>query len=129
VKPLFQRETKFILVGIANTLFNWLVFVGLQFLLGRNFYILSLILMYVLGSIVGFYLYRTFVFKAQGNVFRSFYRFQLISIPPFLLNVLYLPLVVIFLGISPVIGQTIFMILNAIWSYLGHRFFSFRKSP
>lgn len=126
---MFQRETKFIAVGIANTVFNWLVFVFFQFLLGRDFYLLSLILMYVFGSIVGFYLYRRFVFKTQGKVLKNFYKFQIISIPPFLVNVLYLPAVVIFFGISPVIGQTIFMILNAIWSYLGHRFFSFRKSP
>lgn len=123
-----NREFRFLLVGGFNTVFNWAVFVGLQTIFGRDAYLIDLFLMYGIGSVVGFTLYRTFVFRVRGRVWTDFGRYQLVSIWPFVANLVVLPLFVHFFALSPVVAQTIFVIFNTAWSYLGHRYFSFRRS-
>ena len=122
-----QRELRFVAVGGFNTAFNWGVFVGFQFVLGKSNYFYSLLIMYALGSIVGFLLYRKIVFKVSGSVLQDFGKYQLVSIGPFLANLLFLPLFVQILGLGPIVAQTIFVIFITLWSYMGHRFYSFKR--
>ena len=83
--------------------------------------------MYALGSVVGFVLYRRFVFPVKGNVVQDAARFQLVNLGPFIVNIFFLVTLIGWLGVNPVVGQTVFVVLNAIWSYLGHKYFSFRR--
>lgn len=122
-----KRELRFLAVGAFNTAFNWGVFVAFQLLLGKSNYLYSLINMYILGSIVGFFLYRKIVFKVSGNVLKDFGKYQLVSIGPFFANLLLLPIFVQVLGLGPVVAQTIFVIIITLWSYFGHRFYSFKR--
>jgi putative flippase GtrA len=127
LKSLDNREFRFLAVGGFNTVFNWAIFVLFQLIYGKSGYMYSLLSMYVVGSIVGFWLYRKFVFRVSGNLWRDLAGYQLVSIGPFIANLIVLPGLVNLLKITPVIAQTIFVILNTIWSYLGHRFISFRR--
>jgi len=114
-------------VGGFNTVFNWLVFSVLVWTFGPDFYLWSLIITYALGSVVGFVLYRRFVFPVTGSVLKDIGRFQLVSFGPFVFNIFFLVTLIGWLRFDPVLGQTIFVVLNAIWSYLGHKYFSFRR--
>ena len=114
-------------VGGFNTVFNWAVFSVLVWSFGPNFYLWSLGIMYALGSVVGFVLYRRFVFPVKGNLFKDAARFQLVNLGPFIVNIFFLVTLIGWLGVNPVVGQTVFVVLNTIWSYLGHKYFSFRR--
>jgi len=83
--------------------------------------------MYAFGSVVGFALYRRFVFPVNGKVLKDVACFQLICIGPFIFNIFFLMTLIGLLQLDPVIGQAIFVGLNAIWSFLGHKYFSFRR--
>ena len=114
-------------MGVFNTAFNWLVFSALVWSFGGGFYLWSLFIMYAIGSVVGFVLYRRFVFPVTGSILTDALRFQLVSVGPFIVNVFFLMTLIEWLRVDPVIGQTVFVVLNAIWSFLGHKYFSFRR--
>jgi len=114
-------------VGVFNTAFNWLVFSALVWSFGNDFYLWSLAIMYILGSVVGFVLYRRFVFPVTGTVLKDAARYQLVNIGPFIVNVFFLATLIGWLRFDPVIGQSIFVILNAVWSFFGHKYFSFHR--
>lgn len=114
-------------MGGFNTAFNWLVFSALVWSFGHDFYLWALAIMYAVGSVVGFVLYRRFVFPVTGSVLKDVARFQLVSFGPFVFNIFFLMALIGWLRFDPVVGQTIFVILNSIWSFLGHKYFSFRR--
>lgn len=132
-RPIMKRlkitsqQLRFLAVGGFNTAFNWLVFSALVWSFGHDFYLWALAIMYALGSIVGFVLYRRFVFPVTGSVLKDVARFQLVSFGPFVFNIFFLMTLIGWLRFDPVVGQTIFVVLNSIWSFLGHKYFSFRR--
>lgn len=114
-------------MGGFNTAFNWLVFSTLVWSFGPGFYLWSLGIMYAIGSVVGFVLYRRFVFVVTGDVLKDALRFQLVSLGPFIVNVFFLVTLIGWLKWDPVFGQTVFVLLSATWSFIGHKYFSFRR--
>jgi len=71
--------------------------------------------------------YKIFVFKTEGNYLREYARFYVVYGSAFLLNFALLPLCVEILRISPVLAQAGLIFINVIFSYFGHKNFSFRK--
>jgi FkbH-like protein len=126
-EKISSQPLRFLVVGGFNTVFNWLIFSLLVWYFGHDFYLWSLVIMYTLGSVVGFVLYRRYVFPVTGNVLKDISRYQLISFGPFVFNVFFLVTLIGWLGFDPVIGQSIFVVINALWSFLGHKYFSFRR--
>jgi FkbH-like protein len=132
-RPIMKRlkitsqQLRFLAVGGFNTAFNWLVFSALVWSFGHDFYLWALAIMYAVGSVVGFVLYRRFVFSVTGSVLKDVARFQLVSFGPFVFNIFFLMTLIGWLRFDPVVGQTIFVVLNSIWSFLGHKYFSFRR--
>lgn len=123
-----SEKLRFVIFGVANTFLGWLVFIIFQFILaGRYSYIYSLIAAYVIGTFTSFLLQKYFVFRANNKTKWEFLRFSIVYIPQLIVNILLLPNIASILNINLIIAQTVFVIIASVASYLGHKFFTFRK--
>lgn len=123
-----ETKIKYLVVGGWNTIFGYMAFALLYFVFNRYLHInLILIFSYIL-SITNAYLgYKLFVFKTKGNYLREYFRFYLVYGPILLLNLLFLPVMVRFLKISPLLIQGSFVFITVALSYFGHKNFSFKE--
>ncbi|MFA5839265.1 MAG: GtrA family protein [Candidatus Margulisiibacteriota bacterium] len=129
MQQLYSRhkdKINYLLVGGWNTLFGYLVFVGLYFWLGNRTNYLVLLLISNVLSITNAYIgYKLLVFKTRGNYFREYLRFYMVYGAAILINFLLLPIAVEVLKITPPVAQGILMWLTVVVSYIGHKYFSF----
>ena len=115
------------MVGGWNTVFGYLAFVALYYLLNTWIhYLIVVVLAHILAITNAYVGYKIFVFKTKGNYLREYLRFYVVYGFALLLNLILLPLVVEILHISPVIGQACVMAFTVVFNYLGHKHYSFR---
>ena len=93
-------------------------------------YIGSLYLSYLLAVLIAFVLHRRFTFRIVGshNLFVDFARFASVYIVSLAINTVALPLMVELAGLSPAVAQAIVVVVTTLISYVGHKWFSFRRS-
>ena len=133
IRRLFDDErVRFLVVGGINTVFGYAVFVVLYLAAGRVFgYLGSLYLSYMIGVSLAFVLHRRVTFRADetgGNPVIDFLRFASVYVVSLVVNTIGLPLLVEF-GHLPAIGaQAIMVVVTTIISYVGHKYFSFRRA-
>lgn len=121
-----KEKVNYLLVGSWNTLFGYLAFVGLYLWLGYRINYLVLLLISNVFSITNAYIgYKLLVFKTKGNYLREYLRFYLVYGSAILFNFILLPITVELFKITPPIAQGIIMWLTVIFSYFGHKYFSF----
>ncbi|MBF4561664.1 GtrA family protein [Microbacterium sp. VKM Ac-2870] len=131
-----DHRFRFLLVGGINTAFGFLVFVVLDLTLGRALdnaglrvvaSIATLLIAHAIASLLAFALYRRFVFRVTGNVLIDFLRFESVYAVPLAINILVLP-VLVAVGIPRIAAQGCIIVVTTLFSYFGHRFFSFRRA-
>jgi putative flippase GtrA len=128
-------KVKFVLVGIWNTIFGYLVFCLLDTLFSYLFlkrYIAYMSAM-VLGQILAvvnayiFHKYITFKSRAKGKeIIQEFIRFNATYVVIFCLSLVLLPFFVEVFHITPKIAAAMVILICTIISYLGHSIFSFK---
>ncbi|MFC1567425.1 GtrA family protein [Thermodesulfobacteriota bacterium] len=131
-----KLEFRFILVGIWNTVFGYLVFIILETLFSKILsprYIAYMSAM-VLGQIIAvinafvFHKYYTFRSSTKGkDLLKEFFRFTTTYIFTFVLSLILLPIFVEICNIQPKIAGAIVILILTIVSYLGHSRFSFKQ--
>jgi putative flippase GtrA len=127
-KLVGDEKFKFLLTGGFNTIFGFVIFSAIQWSLGRYItYIGSLYVSHLISSTVAFATYRRYVFVVQGHMFRDFWRFQTVYIVPLIANTFLLPAIVLTSHINVYLAQGIATLVLTIVSYLGHKYFSFRR--
>lgn len=125
---LKDERVRFLLVGGFNTAFGFAVFSVLQYTVGSEITIFgSLYISHVVASMVAFSLYRRFVFSVNGNYWRDLVRFQSVYLVPLLINTILLPIIISVLGLNPYLAQAVTTVVLIIFSYFGHKFFSFKR--
>ena len=133
IKRLFADErVRFLFVGGINTGVGYGLFVVIELLVGRHLsYFVSLYGSYLIAVTIAFVLHRTVTFKVHGtgNVAVDFLRYQTVSLVALAVNSLALPALVELLGMVPIVAQLLIVVLTTIISYIGHKFFSFRRTP
>jgi putative flippase GtrA len=117
----------FVLVGAYNTVFGLATFAGIHLLLRDLHYLVVLVISAVLGMINAFVAYRVVVFKVKGQVALDLLRFVLVYAVALGINFLFLPVVVELVGLAPLPGQALALLLAAAGSYLAHKQFTFRR--
>ena len=123
-----SEKINYLLVGGWNTLFGFLAFALLYYWLGRAIHYVVLLVIANLLSISNAYIsYKLFVFRTAGNYLKEYLRFYVVYGVAFLLNIALLPLCVELFRLSPVIAQAGLMFINVVFSYFGHKNFSFRR--
>ena len=128
-------RVSFLLVGGFNTALGFATFVAADALVGRPLdaavnetfgSLVTLAISHVIGVIVAYLLYRRFVFRVTGRFWRDLARFESVYLVQLAFNSIALPLAV-GLGVPRIPAQLAIVIVSAVGSYLGHKFFSFRR--
>ncbi|NLU49340.1 MAG: GtrA family protein [Syntrophomonadaceae bacterium] len=129
MKALLRRheeKIRFVVVGGWNTVFGYLVFAGLYYLLRSHLHYLLLLAASYIISITNAYLgYKFAVFKTRGNYLREYLRFYLVYGVSFLVNLILLPVLVEALGLHPLVAQALILFFTTVISYTGHKYYSF----
>ncbi|MFH1387624.1 MAG: GtrA family protein [bacterium] len=132
MKALYRQhkdKINYLLVGAWNTLFGYCVFLLLYFLFAAKIHYLFLLVFSNILAITNAYIgYKIFVFRTKGNYLKEYLRFYVVYGAAMILNMIILPFVVELFKLSPPIAQTGLMLINIIFSYLGHKYFSFEQS-
>ena len=87
----------------------------------------ALLFSHVLAVLVAFALYRRFVFRVSGNVWRDLARFESVYVAALVFNAVALPALV-HRGVNSIFAQAVITVLAAFGSYLGHREWSFKRA-
>ena len=125
---LRDQRVRFLMVGGTNTVVGFLLYSILWLTLGHVItYFGALYGSYALASVLAFFLYRRFVFHVSGNAWAMFLRFQSVYIVSLAINTLALPLLIEVLHWNPLVAQFAITLVTTMVSYIGHKFFSFRR--
>lgn len=125
----YREQLRYLFVGGWNTIFGYLVFTGLYFLLNRRFhYSLIFIISYVISITNSYICNKVFVFKTRGNYLIEYLRFYLVYALSFVINLGALFILVEYFKVHLLFAQAILTLLTIILSYFGHKFFSFRNT-
>lgn len=124
-----DKRIAFLIVGALNTAIGLGWYVLFFWLLGGlpAGYMFALVSAQVVSVICAFFLYRKFVFRVTGNVWRDFARFTSVYIFSFGINLVVLPLMVEGLRVGALVAQVGIILITTVVSYLGHNYFSFRR--
>ena len=123
-----SQEVRFLLVGVANTVFGYLLFAGLLLAVGEESYVLTGVVSHLVATTLSFGLNRTYVFGSDGRIFLDYLRFQVTSTLILALNLALLIAFVEFLGWPVLVAQAVCLFFVAVSSYVGHKYFSFRRT-
>lgn len=131
--PLFRlvrdQRIAFLLVGGTNTAIGTAWFIFFQWLIEASAgYMAVLLCAHVASVLCAFVLYRTFVFRVHGHVFRDLARFEVVNLTSLGVNALLLPLLVELLHWPVLFSQLVITGLTMLVSFFGHRGFSFRRT-
>ncbi|MEI7636465.1 MAG: GtrA family protein [Syntrophus sp. (in: bacteria)] len=132
-----QKKVRFILVGVWNTIFGYLVFVAFDYLFERLFspryiaYMSAAILSNILAIINAYIFHKNITFQSTvrgKGILIEFTRFFSTYLFSIILGLILLPVSVEVLGIEPKISAALLIPVTAIISYIGHSRFSFRTN-
>ena len=122
-----SQKFRFLLVGVANTVFGYLFFAGLLLAVGQESYVLTGVISHLVATTLSFGLNRTYVFGSDGRVWLDYVRFQVTYTFILALNLALLIAFVELLGWPILVAQAVCLCIVAVSSYLGHKYFSFRR--
>ena len=125
-----DQRIAFLLVGGLNTAIGMGWFVVFQWLVGERLgYLVALVCAHVAAVLCAFVLYRRFVFRVHGHVWRDLWRFELVNLTSLGINLVTLPFTVEVLGVPPIPAQLLVTVVTMLVSFVGHKGFSFRRGP
>jgi len=132
--PLFRlvrdQRVAFLIVGGTNTAVGTLWFLLFLWLFPRGpaGYLSALLCAHVAAVVCAFVLYRKFVFKVSGHVWRDLARFEMVNLTTLAFNVAMLPVLVEVLGWPVLPAQFAIAGVTVVYTWFAHRGFSFRRS-
>jgi putative flippase GtrA len=128
---------RYLLVGACNTLFGYGTFALFTVILSPvvpHSYILASVVSSLLNISVSYLGYKWFVFKTKGNYLREWVRCVGVYSGGILFGVLALPMLVMvirrntrFFAQAPYIAGALLTAFMVVYSFVGHKKFSFRK--
>ena len=130
-----QKKVRFILVGVWNTVFGYLVFVAFDYIFERLFspryvaYMSAAILANILAILNAFIFHKFVTFRSPLRgiaIVSEFFRFFSMYLFSFFLGLILLPVFVELFHLDPKIAAALMVPITTIISYFGHSRFSFR---
>jgi len=132
-----QTKMRFLLVGIWNTIFGYLAFVGLnylasQFIFQKNYvaYMFAAVISNILAIINAYLFHKYVTFRSDvrsKEIIQEFFRFASTYLFTIFLALTLLPIIVEVIQIEPKIAGGILVPITTVISYFGHSRFSFRR--
>lgn len=123
-----HQPIAFAIVGVANTVIGYLLFVVWMLILdNEKLYQVALIGAYSVSVLIAFVLHRTLVFRVRGQVARDLAAFVVVNSGGLALNLILATIAVSVFQAPPLPAQAVVMLIVAGVSFFGHRYFSFRR--
>ena len=131
-----QLKTRFLIVGIWNTVFGYMVFFVLDTLfenifIKRHFaYMLAMVLGHIIATINAFIFHKYVTFRSEvkgWGIIAEYFRFFFTYIITFTLSLILLPFFVEIVHLHPRIAAVIIILICTVISYIGHSRFSFKN--
>lgn len=138
------EKIRYLAAGVFNTVFGYALFLVMLVAFGAfrrliprlptyafdNYFLLAHWLAWALSVPVATMSMKYFAFRSAGSLLHEIRRSYLVYLPATLLNSGVLWLAVQRLGLIPAVGQLLAIAVSVLFSYLGHKHFTFRaKSP
>lgn len=125
---LADERARFVIVGGVNTAVAYILFLLFEVVFDGR-YLLSLLAAYLVATLLAFALHRRFTFGVTGreSVIIDFLRFESVYVVMFLVNAGLLAALVDGAGWASSFAQAVSTIVITVMSYLGHKYFSFRR--
>ena len=124
-----QEKTRFLVVGVYNTVFGYLAFISAYVFLGRYVHYLGILSIAHFLSVSNAFLGHKFLtFKIRGHLLTDFLRFNLTYLGTLAIGLVGLPLFVEICRIHPVASQAILSVINMVSAYFVHKRMSFRRN-
>ena len=123
-KFLYAEFTRFLLVGVTNTLMGFSILLLCQNILFIDPYI-SNFLSYVICSYIGYTLHSKFTFKVKATKFQSL-KYLLVILIAWTLNIITLRFNLL-LGTNKNIAQAISIVVYVLSSYFMNKLLTFKK--
>lgn len=124
-----SRIARFLLVGAYNTLFGYVVFVGLYYWLRDDVhYNVVLFISYIISVTNSYLLQRRFVFASRSRTLAEFVRFNVVNFLAMLINMALLSLAVTYVTANVALAQALALSVTIVFIYAGHSWFSFRPA-
>ena len=129
-------RVRFILIGVWNTIFGYLIFVLFDYLFALFLspryiaYMAAAVISNMIAVTNAYFFHRHFTFKSKTTgkaAFREYIRFCITYIVTFILSLILLPVLVELLLLDPKIAAAIITGLLTIVSYVSHNHFTFRR--
>lgn len=131
-----QVKIRFLIIGVWNTIFGYLVYISLDYLFAMVFqrrymaYMSAAVLSNIIATISAFFFHKHITFKSvvRGKgVIIEFFKFYSTYTVTNILGLALLPVFVEVFKIDPKIAGALLIPIVAIVSYFGHSRFSFAK--
>lgn len=122
---LRHYQVRYLLVAGSTSLGYILLMALLNKAAGLH-YMWAIVIAQIITICTAFWFYRGFVFRSKGSVWGDFLRFLSIWMTGAIAGIIGTPFLVEVFGLDPVFAQVLAIIIVAVFSFLGHTFFSFR---
>ena len=127
-----DRRVAFLVVGGINTAFSYVCFATLLVTVGKRWhwhYLVVLVCNHIISVLFAFVLHRFLVFRVRGHVLADLWRFETVYLVALAVNFVLLPLLVEFAHLNVLLAQTLIVLVTSVMSWVGHKNYSFRRSP
>lgn len=126
--PRHRQKVAYLIVGGWNSAFAYACFAVLYHLLSdRLAPSLILTVSFAVASVNGYLTIRYFVFGPARHPLVEYLRYQMVYLPILAINVVVLPLALIYTPLNAYIVQALFTAVAVVLAYLGNKYFTFRK--
>jgi putative flippase GtrA len=118
----------YLIVGGWNSVFTYGCFAVLYFLLNKSVApSLIVLIAYVVASVNGYLMFRTFVFMPVRHPLVEYARLQAVYLPILAFNMIALPLALTYTSLGPYLAQALLALVAIVVAYVGNKYFAFRK--
>ncbi len=118
----------YLVVGAWNTLFAYGCFALLYHLLHDHVPSWGVLaIAYAVSSVMGFFTMRHLVFAPVKHPLVEYLRYQVVYLPLAAVNLVVLPLALRYSDLNAYVIQALFTVFAIITSYLGNKYFTFRR--
>lgn len=129
VKGLYDahgEKLRFLIVGVWNTLFNVVLFNVLLLVFGRATYLVWFWVAWAISVIQSTVTMKYFAFRRKGPILPQIGRAYVIYLPAQGLSTVIMWFAVTVMRIMPPVAQLITVFVTTAFSYIGHKYFTFR---
>ena len=126
--PRHRQKVRYLIVGGWNSLFAYGCFAILYHLLRDHLAPAAILTVsYAVASVNGYLTFRYLVFKRTRHPVVEYLRYQAVYLPILAVNLLVLPLALMYTTLNAYIVQALFAVFAVVAAYVGNKYFTFRK--